>query len=105
MEEHRNDFQRRVAALSDRAWNAIQITGGAILGGAEAFFLIGGTSDDSQFVFALYALVLALFVPKALEKACDRSLSRGRTVMLIAIAVAMVVHVVIAGSRQGFSLT
>ena len=105
MEDHRTDFQKRVAALSDRAWSAIQIAGGLVLGGASSFFLMGGVQDDSQFMFVIYALVLAVFVPKALEGVCGRSLSRARVTMLIAITAVMIVQLIVVGSRQGFSLT
>jgi len=103
-EDTRTDFQRRCAAISDKKWNIIQSIGGVILGGAVVFFLFGGTSDDAFSIFTVYALVLAMFVPKYVEKTCDRNLDRGRIVMVIAIAVGMILQLVIRGAQNGFAL-
>ena len=92
-----SDFRRRVEAMSERAWNAAQTVGGLLLGGAVSFFLIGGNEDDSFSFFTVYALVLALLVPRILEQLCGRSVNRGRIAMVAAIAVIMVVQLAFAG--------
>jgi ABC-type multidrug transport system fused ATPase/permease subunit len=60
----------------------------AALGAVVSFFLSGGTSDDT--VYAIYALLLALLVPKFIEQGCGRRVDFGRTVMLIAISLFIV---------------
>ena len=94
-EDHRTDFQKRVDKLSFKAWNTVQIVGGLLLGGIVSFFLFGGSSNEIMSMFTVYALVLALIVPKVVENLCGRSLNRARIAMVIAIAAIMIANVLI----------
>ena len=96
MEPKKNsDFKQRVAALSERTWKIIQTAGGIGLGAAVCFFLYGDASADST-MYSIYALLLALAVPKIAEQSCGRSVNAGRIAMLITIAMLIVAHLLIS---------
>ena len=86
-----SDFKQRVAALSERSWKIIQTAGGISLGAAVCFFLYGDSSADGT-VYSIYALLLALIVPRLAEQSCGRSVAFGRTVMLISIVIFIGAH-------------
>lgn len=104
-EEPRTDFQKRIASWSEKKWKWISGVLGAILGFAVIFFLHGGNNEEGFSMFSLYAVVLALFVPRTLESTCGRSVRFGQMIMIIAMAIGLVAQVLIAGMRTGFSLT
>ena len=104
-EEPRTDFQKRVAAWSEKKWKWISGVCGAILGFAVIFFLYGGNEDEGFSMFSLYAVVLALFVPRTLESTCGRSVRFGQTIMIIAMTIGILVQLVMVGMKTGFSLT
>jgi hypothetical protein len=81
-------LQQWAQAQSERSWKIIQGFGGAALGAAVSFFLSGGTSDDT--VYAIYALLLALLVPKFIEQGCGRRVDFGRNAMLVVISLFIV---------------
>ena len=78
-------FSERVAALSDKTWNTLQIVGGIVLGGAciGALFFSG---EESSFSFII-AVVLALFLPRFLEEKAERPIMKGRIALCITIAI------------------
>ena len=80
-EKKPSNLQEKVAALSKRSWKVIQIASGIALGAVVCFFLYGDSDGGST--YSIYALLLALIVPRLLEQACDRSVSTGRIAMLI----------------------
>lgn len=104
-EEPRTDFQKRVAAWSEKKWKWISGVCGAILGLAVIFFLYGGNEDEGFSMFSLYAVVLALFVPRTLESTCGRSVRFGQTIMIIAMVIGIVGQLIVMGMQRGFSLT
>ena len=89
MKEKKN-LKQKVAALSERTWKIIQISGGISLGAAVCFFLYG--DSDGGTTFSIYALLLALLVPRLLEQSCGRSVATGRIAMLIALVVLIAAH-------------
>jgi len=103
-EEPRTDFQKRVAAWSEKKWKWISGICGAILGFAVIFFLYGGNEDEGFSMFSLYAVVLALFVPRTLESTCGRSVRFGQTIMIIAMTIGILTQLVLVGMKTGFSL-
>ena len=104
-EELRTDFQKRVASWSEKKWKWISGFFGAILGFAVIFFLYGGNEDEGFSMFSLYAVVLALFVPRTLQSTCGRSVRFGQTVMIIAMVIGILAQLIILGTERGFSLT
>lgn len=93
MEPKKNssDLKQKIAALSEHSWNIIQTAGGIALGAVICFFLYGDSSADGT-VYSIYALLLALIVPRLVEQACGRSISKGRVAMLIAIVILICAH-------------
>lgn len=81
-------LQEKVAALSERTWRIIQIAGGASLGAVVCFFLYGGSTDNTT--NSIYALLMALLVPRLLEQSCGRSVATGRIAMLITLVLLIV---------------
>lgn len=104
-EEPRTDFQKRVASWSEKKWKWISGFFGALLGFAVIFFLYGGNEDEGFSMFSLYAVVLALFVPRTLESTCGRSVRFGQMIMVIAMVIGLVLQLVMMGMKRGFSLT
>ena len=104
-EEPRTDFQKKVASWSEKKWKWISGICGAILGFAVIFFLYGGNEDEGFSMFSLYAVVLALFVPKTLESTCGRSVRFGQLIMIIAMTIGLLVQLIMVGMKTGFSLT
>ena len=104
-EEPRTDFQKKVASWSEKKWKWISGIFGAILGFAVIFFLYGGNEDEGFSMFSLYAVVLALFVPKTLESTCGRSVRFGQLIMIIAMTIGLLAQLIMVGMKTGFSLT
>jgi len=96
MEPKKNgsNLKQKVAALSERSWKIIQTAGGIALGAVVCFFLYGDASADST-AYSIYALLLALIVPRLAEQSCGRSIASGRVAMLITIAVLIVSHLLL----------
>lgn len=86
--EKRSGLQKWVAALSERSWKAVQAVSGATLGAVICFFLYGDADGGST--YSIYALLLALIVPRLLEQACGRSVAVGRVAMLITLVLLIV---------------
>ena len=95
MSEKKN-LKQRVAALSERSWKIIQIAGGISLGAVVCFFLYG--DSDGGTPYSIYALLLALIVPRLLEQSCGRSVSAGRIAMLITLVVLIISHLLLSYS-------
>jgi len=89
----KKSLKEKVAALSERSWKIIQIAGGITLGAVVCFFLYGDADGGST--FSIYALLLALIVPRLLEQSCGRSVSTGRIAMLITLVLLIAAHLVL----------
>jgi len=81
-------LKAKVAALSERSWKIIQCAGGVALGAVICFFLYGDADGGST--YSIYALLLALIVPRLLEQSCGRSIASGRIAMLITLVILIV---------------
>jgi ABC-type multidrug transport system permease subunit len=86
----RSDLKEKVAALSERSWNVIQTVSGIVLGAVICFFLYGDENGGST--YSIYALLLALIVPRLLEQACGRSIAKGRAAMLVTLVILIGAH-------------
>lgn len=91
--KNRSGLQQKVAALSERSWKTIQVAGGIALGAVVCFFLYGDSDGGST--YSIYALLLALIVPRLLEQAFDRSVAAGRIAMLITLAILIIGHLLL----------
>jgi len=96
MDPKKQGMKQKIAALSERSWKIIQIAGGISLGAVICFFLYGDSDGGSA--FSIYALLLALIVPRLLEQSCGRSVSVGRIAMLITLVILIVSHLLLTYS-------
>lgn len=92
--KNHSDFKQKIASFSERSWRIIQAASGIALGTAVCFFLYGDSSADGT-AYSIYALLLALIVPRLAEQSCGRSIAFGRTVMLITIAALIIAHLLL----------
>lgn len=92
--DNRSKLQKRVDAMSEKTWNLWQTVCGALLGGVVSFFLFGGSGDDMS-TYAIYALVIALVVPKLAENTFGRNVNRGRTALAVSIAMIMAAYMAV----------
>lgn len=100
-----NPFRDKVEALSERAWKCWQAVTGVALGIGCCCFLYGGNGGVENTWSTIYALMLALIVPKLAEQSCGRSVLFGKKVMLGTIIVGLVYVFVSWGIRTGFHFT
>lgn len=97
-----SEWEKRIDKLTPTQWKRWQIIGGAAVGAAAfgSLFLFGQELSTYGIVVAV---LLALLLPRYLEKAWRRSLNTGRIAMLVAMVVVMVVMVLVFGVQTGFT--
>ena len=96
MNEKKPGLKEKVAALSERSWKIIQAAGGIALGAVVCFFLYG--DSDGGTTYSIYALILALIAPRLLEQSCGRSVTFGKTAMLVTLVVLIAAHLLLTYS-------
>lgn len=95
-EEELDDLQKRVRAYPEAKWNLIQRIVGAAVGALCGLLLTYFSAMESIGMYGtIGALLIALFVPRLAEKRLKRSVSKGRTAMLSALAVWIGVYALI----------
>ena len=97
-------WEARVNALTDRQWRLWQIAGGAALGLVVVLLLFIGSEELSTYRL-LVAALLALLLPRYLERTLRRDLNVARRAMIVALVVGLAIVFVIIGSRNGFNFT
>ena len=99
-----SEWEKRIDALSPERWKLFQIIGGAGVGIAAiaALFLTG---EELSTYGLIVAAVLALLLPRYLERAWRRKLTVAKRAMLIAMVIGLAVMFVVIGLRTGFTLT
>lgn len=97
-----SEWEKRIDKLTPAQWKRWQIIGGAAVGAAAfgSLFLFGQELSTYGIVVAV---LLALLLPRYLEKAWRRSLNTGRIAMLVAMVVVMVVMILVFGVQTGFT--
>lgn len=97
-------WEERVNALTDRQWRRVQIIGGALLGFvALALLMIGG--EELATYRLIVAALVALLVPRYVERVIRRDLILARRAMIVALLVGLVVGFLILGAQNGFHFT
>lgn len=94
-------MEKRIGALPEKQWKLYQGIGGALVGLASMLSLTVFTGDLSLYGVAVAAL-LALLLPRYLERAWNHKMPFARKVMLIAMVVGLIIMIVITGLRDGF---
>ena len=93
--DRRSALQQRVGAIPEKRWDFLQIVFGGLLGLAVSLCLFGSNSGDgSAQSFTLYAAILALLVPRLIERSVDRKAPKARIAMAGMLALCMIVYVI-----------
>ena len=94
--EDLDELQTRVRSYSDRKWALILRIGGALLGAICGLMLTYFSNFESIGMFStIGAVLIALLLPNVIEKRVKRSVQKGRTAMLIALAAWLVLFTLI----------
>lgn len=86
--EELDDLQKKIHDYSEKQWNLMQRAGGAVVGLACGFMLTHLSSYESIGMYGtIGAALIALFVPRLIEKRVKRSVQKGRVALMIALGV------------------
>lgn len=99
-----SEWEKRIDALSPQQWKLFQIIGGAGVGIA-AIAALFFTGEELATYGLIVAALLALLLPRYLERAWRRKLTVAKRAMLIAMVIGLAVMFVVTGMRTGFSFT
>ena len=96
------EMEKRIDAMPPEKWRLWQIAGGAAVGLAAvaALFVFG---EELSTYGIVVAALLALLLPRYLERAWRHPLNVARRAMVIAMIIGLAVMFVIIGARTGFS--
>ena len=97
-------WEKRVDALTPKQWKWTQIIGGAVLGCA-AIAILGINSQELSTYRLIVAALLAMLVPRYIERVLRRKLLTARYAMIAAMIVTLVAMFLIIGARNGFVFT
>ena len=97
-----SEWEKRIDRLTPAQWKRWQIIGGAAVGAAAigSLFLFGQELSTYGIVVAV---LLALLLPRYLEKAWRRRLNTARYAMLAAMVVVLLAMLLVIGIRTGFT--
>ena len=95
-------WEKRIDALSPERWRLFQILGGVAVGLAAvaALFVFG---EELSTYGLIVAALLALLLPRYLERAWRRKLTTARYAMAAAMIVGLIVIALVTGMRTGFA--
>lgn len=96
-----SEMEKRIAAIPEDKWTLYQILGGGAVGLVAVALLTFGSEDLGTWALVL-AVVLALAMPRYLERWWGRKLPRARVAMIISMLVALVAFFLVTGLRTGF---
>lgn len=91
--EELDDLQKKIHAYPEQQWNLFQRIGGAVLGLLCGYLLTFFGNYESVGMYGTIAAVLiALFVPRMIEKRIKRSVQKGRVALMIGLGVWLVAY-------------
>ena len=95
-------WEKRIDALSPEQWKRWQIIGGAALGlvAVACLFVFG---QELSTYGLIVSAIIAIFVPRYLERAWRHNLTTARIAMVIAMVIGLAAMALIIGMRQGFA--
>ena len=95
-------WEKRIDALTPKQWRTWQIVGGAAVGlvALASLFVFG---EELSAYGLIVAALLALLLPRYLERAWRHPLNVARRAMVVAMIIGLAVMFVIIGARTGFS--
>ncbi len=97
-----SEWEKRIDKLTPAQWKRWQIIGGAAVGAAAfgSLFLFGQELSTSGIIVAV---LLALLLPRYLEKSWRRSLNTARIAMVAAMVAVLIAMLLVIGVRTGFT--
>lgn len=98
-----SEWEKRIDALDPKQWKLVQIAGGFVVGAVVVASLFVFGEEMSTYGLILAAL-LAILLPRYLERAWRRKLTVARNAMLITMVVGLAIAFIIIGTRTGFHL-
>ena len=97
-------WEELVNALSDKQWRWVQIVGGALLGLAALAILYIGSEELATYRMVVAAL-LALLLPRYIERVIRRDLVVARRAMIVALLAGLAITFLVVGAQHGFRFT
>ena len=95
-QEELDDLQTKVRNLPEAKWNLFQRIGGAVMGLLCGYLLTYFGQYESIGMYGTIAAVLiALFVPRMIEKRVKRTVQKGRVALMIALGAWMLAYLLI----------
>ena len=98
-----SEMEKRIAAMTPEQWKRWQILGGAGVGIAIVASLFVFGQELSSYGLIVAAL-LAIVLPRYLERAWRCKLNTARIAMIVAMAIGLAIVFVVIGLRHGFNL-
>ncbi len=99
-----SEWEKRIDALPPERWKLYQIIGGALVGLAAVASLFVFGEELSMYGLVVAAL-LALLLPRYLERAWRRKLTTARYAMAVAMLAGLAIIGVVVGMKTGFVFT
>jgi len=95
------EWEKRIDALTPKQWRTWQILGGGAVGLAvvAALFVFG---QELATYGLIVAALLAILLPRYLERAWRRKLTTARYAMIVTMVIGLAVMAVLTGIRTGF---
>ena len=97
------EMEKRIAAMTPGQWKRWQILGGGAIGIAIVFCLFGFGPDLATYGLIMAAL-MAIIMPRYLERAWRCKLNTARMAMIVTMVIGLVAMFIVTGMRNGFSL-
>ena len=99
-----SEWEKRIDKLTPKQWKLWQIAGGTAVGLAivASLFLLGQELGSYSLILAA---VLAILMPRYLERAWRRKLNTARYAMIVTMVIGLLIMFLIIGFRTGFHFT
>lgn len=97
-----SEMEKRIEAMTPEQWKRWQILGGGAVGIAIVICLFAFGQELATYGLIVAAL-LAIVLPRYLERAWRQKLNTARIAMIVTMVVSLAVSFVIIGMRNGFS--
>ena len=98
-----SEMEKRIDAMTPEQWKRWQILGGVGVGIAIVVCLFAFGQELATYGLIVAAL-LAIIMPRYLERAWRRKLNTARMAMIVTMVIGLAVMFVVTGMRNGFSL-
>ena len=98
-----SEMEKRIDAMTPEQWKRWQILGGVGVGIAIVVCLFAFGQELATYGLIVAAL-LAIILPRYLERAWRRKLNTARMAMIITMVIGLAVMFIVTGMRTGFSL-